>query len=50
MRILVTGGGGFLGFAIVKILLERGDDVVVLCRGHYGSRRYRRFIDRTQSR
>jgi nucleoside-diphosphate-sugar epimerase len=37
MRILVTGGGGFLGFAIVQMLNARGDDVVVLCRGHYPS-------------
>jgi len=35
MRILVTGGGGFLGFAIVQMLHARGDDVVVLCRGHH---------------
>ena len=35
MRILVTGGGGFLGSAIVRILYARGDDVVVLCRGRH---------------
>ena len=35
MRILVTGGGGFLGFAIVQILIARGDDVVVLCRARH---------------
>ena len=37
MRILVTGGGGFLGFAIVQMLSARGDNVVVLCRGQYPS-------------
>ncbi len=37
MKILVTGGGGFLGFAIVRILIARGDHVVVLCRGRYSA-------------
>ena len=35
MKILVTGGGGFLGQAIVRQLLDRGDDVVVLNRSDY---------------
>jgi nucleoside-diphosphate-sugar epimerase len=35
MRALVTGGGGFLGRAIVEQLLERGDRVRVLARGTY---------------
>lgn len=35
MKALVTGGGGFLGRYIVEQLLERGDDVRVLCRGDY---------------
>jgi nucleoside-diphosphate-sugar epimerase len=35
MRALVTGGGGFLGGAIVRALLARGDDVVSLARGDY---------------
>jgi 2-alkyl-3-oxoalkanoate reductase len=35
MKILVTGGGGFLGKAIVKRLLERGDRVRSFSRGHY---------------
>ena len=33
--ILVTGGGGFLGSAIVKHLRERGDEVRTLSRSHY---------------
>lgn len=35
MRALVTGGGGFLGKAIVLKLLERGDHVRSLARGDY---------------
>lgn len=35
MKVLVTGGGGFLGRRIVELLLERGDDVTFLARSHY---------------
>lgn len=35
MKALVTGGGGFLGGAIVRALVNRGDDVVALQRGKY---------------
>ncbi|MEO8359052.1 MAG: NAD-dependent epimerase/dehydratase family protein [Vicinamibacteria bacterium] len=35
MKALVTGGGGFLGSAIVQKLRARGDDVVVVARGSY---------------
>lgn len=35
MKALVTGGGGFLGKAVVKMLVARGDDVVVLGRSEY---------------
>lgn len=34
-KILVTGGGGFLGKAIVKRLIERGDRVRSFSRGSY---------------
>ena len=32
---LVTGGSGFLGRAIIKMLLAKGVKVNVLCRGNY---------------
>jgi nucleoside-diphosphate-sugar epimerase len=35
MKALVTGGGGFLGSAIVRRLIERGDRVRSLARHHY---------------
>jgi 2-alkyl-3-oxoalkanoate reductase len=35
MNALVTGGGGFLGGAIVQTLVARGDGVSSLARGHY---------------
>jgi nucleoside-diphosphate-sugar epimerase len=37
----VTGGGGFLGGAVVDALLARGDDVVSLARGDYPALRER---------
>lgn len=35
MKVLVTGGGGFLGSTIVRQLHERGDTVTALGRGRY---------------
>lgn len=35
MKALVTGGGGFLGAAVVRLLVARGDDVRSLTRGSY---------------
>lgn len=35
MKVLVTGGGGFLGLYITEQLVQRGDEVHVLCRGQY---------------
>ncbi|MFT4647141.1 MAG: nucleoside-diphosphate-sugar epimerase [Glaciecola sp.] len=37
MRVLVTGGGGFLGGAIVNELLARGHEVRSVSRSHYAS-------------
>ena len=30
MRLLVTGGAGYIGSIVTRSLLERGDDVTVL--------------------
>ena len=30
MKILVTGGAGFIGFHVARALVERGDDVVIV--------------------
>jgi UDP-N-acetylglucosamine/UDP-N-acetyl-alpha-D-glucosaminouronate 4-epimerase len=38
MRVLVTGGGGFIGSSLVRALLERGDDVRVLDNYSTGNR------------
>ena len=35
MKILVTGGGGFLGQALCRGLVERGFEVTSFNRGHY---------------
>lgn len=35
MKAVVTGGGGFLGSAIARRLVERGDEVRSLARGEY---------------
>jgi 2-alkyl-3-oxoalkanoate reductase len=35
MRVLLTGAGGFLGFAIAKALRARGDEVVAINRSQY---------------
>jgi nucleoside-diphosphate-sugar epimerase len=37
MRALVTGGGGFLGGAILRLLKDRGDSVRSVARGHYAA-------------
>ncbi|MBW2739231.1 MAG: NAD-dependent epimerase/dehydratase family protein, partial [Deltaproteobacteria bacterium] len=34
-KVLVTGGGGFLGSAIVKLLVERGDHIRSFSRSYY---------------
>ncbi|MCB0642398.1 MAG: NAD-dependent epimerase/dehydratase family protein, partial [Phaeodactylibacter sp.] len=35
MKVFVSGGGGFLGLAMVRQLVEAGFEVVSYSRGHY---------------
>ena len=39
MRVIISGGTGFIGRSLVMALTERGDDVVVLSRGSQEARR-----------
>lgn len=36
MKVLVTGGGGFVGLAVVRKLVSRGDEVVSVSRSAHG--------------
>ena len=36
MKILVTGGAGFIGFFVAKALLDRGNEVVAIDIKHSG--------------
>ena len=40
MRVVVTGGAGFIGSNLVDALIERGDDVVVVDNFATGKREY----------
>jgi 2-alkyl-3-oxoalkanoate reductase len=35
VKVLVTGGGGFVGFHVARMLRERGDEVRTIARGDY---------------
>jgi nucleoside-diphosphate-sugar epimerase len=49
MKILVTGGGGFLGQALCRGLVARGHEVTSFNRGHYPALRTRRAPGRGRS-
>jgi len=36
MRVLITGGSGFLGRVTARVMRKAGYDVTILCRGEYG--------------
>lgn len=46
MRVLVTGGAGYIGSVLLRILLERGYDVVCLDRLFFGLDPIRDLLDR----
>lgn len=44
MRILLTGGTGFIGTALTGALLARGDELIILSRGAHALRAGCRFV------
>src|ERR1700730_11099396 len=50
MRVLVTGGGGYIGLELCRQLLERGDEVRVVDRFFFGEGPLRTLAERSDGR
>jgi nucleoside-diphosphate-sugar epimerase len=50
MHVLVTGGGGYIGLELCRVLLERGDTVRVVDRFFFGDGPLRALADRSGGR
>jgi nucleoside-diphosphate-sugar epimerase len=50
MHVLVTGGGGYIGLELCRVLLERGDSVRVVDRFFFGDGPLRALADRSEGR
>jgi nucleoside-diphosphate-sugar epimerase len=50
MRVLVTGGGGYIGLELCRQLLERGDEVRVVDRFFFGEGPLRALAERSDGR
>ena len=50
MRVLVTGGGGYIGLELCRQLLDRGDEVVVVDRFFFGDDPLKALAGRSEGR
>ena len=50
MHVLVTGGGGYIGLELCRLLLERGDNVRVVDRFFFGEGPLRTLADASGGR
>ncbi|MBV9408566.1 MAG: NAD-dependent epimerase/dehydratase family protein [Candidatus Eremiobacteraeota bacterium] len=50
MRVLVTGGGGYIGLELCRMLLDAGHDVVVVDRFFFGEAPLQRLVEQSAGR
>ncbi|MBV8643442.1 MAG: NAD-dependent epimerase/dehydratase [Candidatus Eremiobacteraeota bacterium] len=50
MRVLVTGGGGYIGLELCRMLLDAGHDVVVVDRFFFGETPLQRLVEESAGR